>query len=66
MLKFINTMGKLKANQNNFYSSSLSGRGENRKIWIDYNLFVNNDFENFKKELFYSGKLKAGEWGMFF
>jgi hypothetical protein len=61
MLSLINTMGKLKANPNNFYSSSPSGRGKNSKIWIDYNLFVNNDFENFKKELFYSGKLKAGE-----
>ena len=61
MLKFLNDMQKLKVNQKNFYSSSLSGKVKNSKIWVDYNLFVNNDFENFKKELFYSGKLKAGE-----
>ena len=33
---------------------------EKKKFWLDYGIFVNNDLQTFKKELFYSGKLKQG------
>ena len=45
-------------NQNKYYSSTT--KEKSKKIWVDFNTFNYDDFEGFKNELYYSGKLVPG------
>lgn len=44
-------------NPRKLYSTTTS---ERRKLWVDFSIFNFEDFDSFKNELFYSGKLIPG------